>query len=292
MKSNLFQTLKRLKLRWKILAVLLLPIVLLNGYFLLQTPTNEGPWQLHYERLASVELAGDLATINNFRRARYDENGEISSLDYAKRTVNLSELKAIWYGISVFAEPGLAHTFVSFDFGDEDPVVISVEARQRPNQSYDPIDGALDNYHLTYVFADERDIIGVRTHKRLEQVRFMPIIVDQTRMQKMFLDMVARANSLVDEPEFYNTFTSNCTNNIMQQTDVPAWQYYFDPRIVLPGYSDSIAYSFDVLDSRYTLEQIRSAAVIRIDGYSDDDAHFYHRIRDNYFSALEENSQN
>ena len=141
------------------------------------------------------------------------------------------------------------------------------------------------------MFADERDIIGVRTHKRLEQVRFMPIIVDQTRMQKMFLDMVARANSLVDEPEFYNTFTSNCTNNIMQQTDVPAWQYYFDPRIVLPGYSDSIAYSFDVLDSRYTLEQIRSAAVIRIDGYSDEDTHFYHRIRDNYFSALEGISQ-
>lgn len=286
MKPDLFTTIKQAKLRWKILAVLLLPIIILNGYFLFQTPTNDGPWLAHYERLATVDISGDEITIKNFRRARYDEQGNISSLNYSERQVNLNELGAIWYGISVFSDPGLAHTFLSFDFGDQDPVVISVEARQRPGQSYDPIDGALDNYHLIYVIADERDIIGVRTHKRQEQVRFIPIEVDQKRMQKMFLDMVAKANSLAVEPEFYNTFTSNCTNNIMKQTDVPAWQYYFDPRIVLPGFSDSIAYSFGVLDNRYTLEQIREAATIRPDGFSEDDDNFYSRIRENYYSVI------
>ena len=291
MKSDLLTTIKNAKRRWKILTVLLLPIVILNGYFLFQTPTNDGPWLAHYEQLATVEIDGDEITINNFRRARYDAQGNIRSLNFSARQVNLSKLSAVWYGISVFSDPGLAHTFLSFDFGDEDPVVISVEARQRPGQSYDPIDGALDNYHLIYVIADERDIIGVRTHKRNEQVRFIPVEVDQTRMQKMFLDMVGKANSLAIEPEFYNTFTSNCTNNIMKQTDVPAWQYYFDPRIILPGFSDSIAYSFGVLDSRYTLDQIREAATIRPAGFSDEDDNFYHLIRDNYYSAISKFTQ-
>lgn len=286
MKSDLLTTIKNSKLRWKILALFILLISVLNGYYVLQTATNDGPWLAHYQQLATIDVDGDEITINNFRRARYDAQGNITSLDYIRRQVDLSKLNAVWYGISVFAEPGLAHTFLSFDFADRDPVVISVEARQRPGQSYDPIDGALDNYHLIYVIADERDIIGVRTHKRNEQVRFIPIKVAQRRMQKMFLDMVAKANSLAVEPEFYNTFTSNCTNNIMMQTDVPAWRYYFDPRIVLPGFSDSIAYSFGVLDSRYSLDQIRAAATIRAAGYSAEDENFYQLIRDNYYSAI------
>ncbi|MEL0067914.1 MAG: DUF4105 domain-containing protein [Gammaproteobacteria bacterium] len=286
MSSNLLGALKKLQLRWKILAALLLPILLLNLYYLTQTPTNDGPWLPQYEQLATIDVTGNEVEIKNFRRARYDQNGQISGLDYSTRRVNLSQLQSIWYGVSVFSDIGLAHTFLSFDFADNDPVVISVEARQRPDQSYDPIAGALDNYHLIYVFADERDIIGVRTHKRNEQVRFMPIEADEPRMQRMFLDMVARANALAVQPEFYNTFTSNCTNNIMQQTDIPAWQSYLDPRILLPGYSDSIAYAYGVLDDNYTLAQIRAAATIRPQHFSDADPEFYRLIRDNYLQAI------
>ena len=250
------------------------------------TPSSSGPWQRHYQQKASVDVEGSKATINNFRRMRYDESGNIASINWSKRTVDLDNLNGIWYGLSIFASPGLAHTFLSFDFGDGDPVVISVEARMRPGQQYHPLEGALDNYNLTYVFADEKDIIGVRTHLRNEQVNFMPILVDKQRIKMMFLSMVMRTNSLARKPEFYNTFTSNCTNNIMQQTKVAAWQYYLDPRIILPGYSDSIAYEFKVLDQKYSLETIRHAARINPNNFTLSDDDFYTKIRANYFDVL------
>ena len=260
---------------------------MLNIFYLLTTPTNQGPWQTHYEKIASVELYGSFATIHNFRRARYDETGAAKKIDWSERKVNIDELQSVWYGISVFSSPGLAHTFLSFDFGDEDPVVISVEARMRPEQQYSPLKGALDNYHLIYVIADERDIIGVRTHKRSEEVYFMPVNADKKRLQKMFVDMITRANSLDNQPEFYNTFTSNCTNSIMSETKIPAWQYYLDPRIILSGLSDRIAYQYGVLDQNYSREVLREASHIGADGFTDDDPYFYNRIRNGYYQKLE-----
>ncbi len=281
-----YRAVLELKLRWKVGISCALLILLLNIYYVFQEPTNEGPWLPHYERMPVLETTTDQIIIRQFRRARYDDSGRIIRLNYSTRTVDLQRLESVWYGISEFASPGLAHTFLSFDFGDRDPVVISVEARMRPDQSYSPMAGALDNYHLIYVFADERDIIGVRTHKRKESVRFMPISVTKDRMKQLFLDMADRANSLARNPEFYNTFTSNCTNNIMQQTRVSAWQYYLDPRIILPAYSDSIAYEFGVVDQNYSLAQHRAAALLDASTFSDSDDHFYDAIRQSYYREL------
>jgi len=156
----------------------------------------------------------------------------------------------------------------------------------RLGQQYDPFYGLLDNYHLIYVMADESDVIGVRIHKRPDEVYFMPISVSKERGRKMFLDMINRANSLKNTPEFYNTFTSNCTNSIMKDTKVPAWQYYLDPRIILPGFSDRIAYQYGVLDQSYTREVVRQASHIRPTDFTDEDPDFYHKIRSNYYHKL------
>ena len=262
-------------------------LIMLNIYYLLTTPTNQGPWQTHYEKIASVELDDNFVTIHNFRRARYFDSGATKEINWSERKVNMDELQSVWYGISVFSSPGLAHTFLSFDFGDDDPVVISVEARMRPEQIYSPLKGALDNYHLIYVIADERDIIGVRTHKRHDEVYFMPINADKKRRQKMFIDMINRASSLDNQPEFYNTFTSNCTNSIMRETKIPAWQYYLDPRIIFPGFSDRIAYQYGVLDQNYSREVLRQAAHIQTDGFTDEDPDFYNKIRNSFYQKLE-----
>ncbi len=259
---------------------------MLNLYYLLTTPTKEGPWQFHYQKNATVEFNDSRATIHNFRRARYDDSGATKEIVWSERKVNMDKLQSVWYGISVFSAPSLAHTFLSFDFGDKDPVVISVEARMRPEQEYSPLKGILNRYHLSYVIADEQDIIGVRTHKRSEEVYFMPINADKKRLQKMFIDMSNRANSLDIKPEFYNTLTSNCTNSIMKETKIPAWQYYLDPRIILSGFSDRIAYQYGVLDQTHSREVLKEASHIQTDGFSDEDPNFYDRIRDSYYQKL------
>ena len=116
----------------------LIMLMALNIYYLLTTATNLGPWKRGYEKTATVEFDVFLesnvrtATIRNFRRARYEPSGATKTVDWSVRKVDLNKLESVWYGISVFSAPGLAHTFLSFDFGDNDPIVISVEARMRP----------------------------------------------------------------------------------------------------------------------------------------------------------------
>jgi hypothetical protein len=257
-------------------------------YFLFTSPTNSGRWKGLYERLASAEIVGDQVAISNFRRARYNADGEPENISWEDRRINLSTLQDVWYGISVFAEPGLAHTFLSFDFGDGDPVVISVEARQRPDQEYGVIAGLLDRFHLTYVIADERDIIGLRTHLRRDEVFFQPLSIDRQQAVALFRDMLQRANSLVDQPEFYNTLTSNCTNSLLRDTEFPAWRRYLDWRILLPGYSDRIAYDFGILDQRYSLGDLRAAAHIDPAAFSLEAADISALIRKDFRDKLPE----
>lgn len=261
-------------------------IALMFIYFQLTQPINKGPWRPEYEKLASVHLDNGLAVINNFRRARYDALGHPVKIDWSERNVDLSQLKEVWFGISVFASPNLAHTFLSFDFGDADPVVISVEARQRPDQSYSPVVGMLDRYHLIYVMADETDIIGVRSHPRKNAVYFQPLKIPQERAQKLFIDMTSKANSLIDKPEFYNTLTSNCTNSILKDTDLPTWRRYADWRILLSGYSDRIAYEYGVLDRAHSLEDLRTASHLNAEDFDAEDADFYTKIRKSFHDKI------
>jgi len=261
--------------------------VTLAVYHQFTKPTNDGPWKPEYERLASTQIENDVVTIENLRRARFDSVDRQRRIHWTERSVSLLDLKDVWFGISVFSSPGLAHTFLSFDFGDGDPIAISVEARQRPDQRYSPLAGALRRYHLIYVIADERDIIGVRTHRRRDDVFFQPLSISKERAQRLFRDMVARANSLTHSPEFYNTFTSNCTNSILRDTNLPGWRRHLDWRLLLPGFSDRIAYEYGVLDQRFSRRKLRDAALLDPADFEPEDPSFSKKIRKSFYDRIE-----
>ena len=229
-------------------------------FYALTTPTSQGPWKPEYARLAQIDQDGAFVTIHNFRRMRFDSSGQPLKTEWQRRDVDLRDLKSAWFGVSVFGKAGLAHTFLSFDFGDGDPVVISVEARQRPDQQYSPVSGVFDAYPLIYIVADEVDIIGQRTHIRANQVYFQPMALEKGDVQTLFQNIIKRINALKAEPEFYNTLTANCTNSLLAGVDFPQWRRYADPRIMLPGYSDRVAYDFGWLDQRFLLDDLRRIA--------------------------------
>lgn len=260
-------------------------------YYQFTNPTNDGPWKPEYERLASTQIENDLVTIENLRRARYDGDDRPRRIEWSGRSVSLLGLKEVWFGLSVFSSLGLAHTFLSFDFGDGDPIVISIEARQRPEQRYSPLAGALRRYHLVYVIADERDVIGVRIHSRRNEVFFQPLAISKERAQKLFRDMVARANSLASSPEFYNTFTSNCTNSILRDTSLPVWRRYLDWRLLLPGFSDRIAYEYGILDQSYSRDDLRNSAHLNSADLDPEGPSFSQKIRKSFHDRINLTSQ-
>jgi hypothetical protein len=77
--------------------------------------------------------------------------------------MNLSgaDILITWWG-----SPWIAHPIVSFDFGDQGHVVMSIETRDVIGQGYSAIRGFFHQYALTYIASDERDVIRLRTNYR------------------------------------------------------------------------------------------------------------------------------
>ena len=67
--------------------------------------------------------------------------------------------------MTYWGSPWIAHPIVSFDFGDEGRVAISVETRKQVGESYSAIRGFFRYYELIYTIADERDVVRLQMRR-------------------------------------------------------------------------------------------------------------------------------
>jgi hypothetical protein len=175
----------------------------------------------------------------------------------------------------------LAHTMLSFGFEDREFIVVSVEARLEKGEGYSPSKGATQQYELIYVIGDERDLIPLRTEHRKVDVYVYRAKAKPEEARVMFVDMLERANKLAKKPEFYDTFTNNCTTNIVDHANklrpnVIPYSYH----ILLPGHSDRLAYDLGLLEKSAPFETLKRHAHInaRAKVFADSD-HFSQEIR-------------
>ena len=137
-----------------------------------------------------------------------------------------------------------SHPIVSFQFGDNDHVAFSIEARYRTGQAYSTIRGCFRQFGLIFVAADERDLIRLRTNYRKdEEVYMYRVNVQPAVARAMFLTYVTYLNKLKDHPEWYNEVTRNCTTTLQKPlaADVnnpQPWNYQF----LLNGTLDELLY--------------------------------------------------
>jgi hypothetical protein len=101
-------------------------------------------------------------------------------------------------------------------------------------------------------------VIKLRSNYRRDQVFVYPIKTSKENIRALFVDMLVRAKSLQERPEFYNTLTSTCTTNLVSHVNklVPH-RIRFDFRILLPGYSDRYAYELGLIDTDLPFEAAR-----------------------------------
>ena len=154
---------------------------------------------------------------------------------------------------------GPAHTLLSFGFEGEsgvEYVAISVEIRKEEGEEFSPWRGLVREYELMYVIGSEDDVIKVRTNFRKDDTYLYPIATDKEKMQWLFLSMLERANELKEQPEFYNTLTSTCTTNIVDHVnDMVEGRIPFSYKVLLPGYSDELAYDLGLIDTDLSFEE-------------------------------------
>jgi hypothetical protein len=243
-------------------------------------PSNDRAWQPDVARLPSAEIEGDLVTLRNVRSFEYR-----SAADYIEhwhdRTVDLRRLDSLDLVAVYWMGDAIAHTMLSFGFAGE-PVTISIETRKEQGEEYSTLAGFFRRYELYYVVGDERDLIGLRTTYRQppEDVYLYRVHAPEENIRRLFLEYVAKINQLHEQPEFYNTASTNCTTNIVTHVHALREDVPLDWRMLLSGYFPELVYAYRRLDQSLPFEALRRRSLINdraraADGASD----FSRRIR-------------
>jgi hypothetical protein len=229
-----------LQRRWKPL-VTGAGFILVLLWWLSLRPSNDRDWSADVAVLPFAEIAGGQAFIHNIRNCDYR-----SELDYDvnryDRVFHLDQLRTVDLYLITWGSPNIAHTMVSFGFTNGDYVCFSIETRKKKGQSYSALRGFFRQFELTYIIADECDVVRLRTNYRPDEaVRLYRLQMTTDQGRKLFLDYLRRANELRDRPEWYNALTDNCTIAIRTQRDAAdrsPWNW----RMLLNGHLDELLY--------------------------------------------------
>lgn len=231
-------------------------------------PSNDRNWQGDVSREAWAEMAsdGDTVTIHNFRLCEYRAEFDYTC-QWLTKTVKLSDLRGIDIAITYWGSPYIAHPIVSFWFGGDTYVAASIETRKEVGEGYSAVLGFFRHYELIYLFADERDIVRLRTNFRTgEEVYLYHTIAQPEWSRKLFVEYIRQANLLRAHPEWYNAFTRNCTTAIFASMaeigPLPHGTSRFDWRILLNGKSDKMLYDGGNFASKLPFPQLKEAVHI------------------------------
>ncbi len=213
------------------------------AWWLTLEPSNEGNWQPDSARTAWAEMDGDRVTIHNLRNCEYRTETDYSNC-WSDRTLYLSQIRGADFFLTNWGIRFASHPIVSFQFGDNQHVAFSIEARYKAGQAYSTVLGFFRQYGLIFVAADERDVIRLRTNYRKdEEVYLYRLHIQPEVARTMFLTYVTYLNKLKDHPEWYNEVTRNCTTTLQKPlaADVnnpQPWTY----RYILNGTLDELLY--------------------------------------------------
>ena len=221
-------------------------------------PSNDRNWSPDQKVLSYVGFNGSLVDIYNIRNNTYRSTSDFDVHHYNK-TFDLDKIKKVYYVVEPFTGiKGSAHTFFTFEFEDNEFVAISVEIRKEVGEAFSGTKGLFKQYEIMYVIGDEMDLIKLRTNYRKDKVYLYPVKAAPEMVRMLFVDMLIRVNELYSSPEFYNTLTNTCTINQMNLVnEIYPGTIPFNYKILLPEYSDTLAYQLGLIDTNLTFEHAR-----------------------------------
>jgi Domain of unknown function (DUF4105) len=244
-------------------------------------PSNEREWQADIAVLPYATLDGDLVTLHNVRNFDYRTEQDFAPR-YDDRTFDLRKLDAVDLIAVYWAGDAIAHIMVSFGFEGEH-VAFSIETRKEKGEAYSSLAGFFRRYELIYVVGDERDLIRVRTSYRRpqEQVYLYRTRARPENARRLFLEYVGKINQLKEQPEFYNTLTTNCTTDVWYLVRALTGELPLDWRVLLSGHFPEYVYDLGGLDTRLPFPELKAQSLINDKAHAADGARdFSARIRE------------
>jgi hypothetical protein len=231
-------------------------MLLVVGWWLSIEASNDRDWQPAVGRLPTASFEGDLVTIRNVRNFDYRSETDFDER-WEERTYDLSRLRGMDMFLSYWGSPWIAHTIASWEFDDGRHLSVSIETRKERGEEYSAVLGFFRQYELYYVFAAERDLVGVRTQYLGEDVFLYRLRTPVETARALLLDYLEEANRLATTPRWYNAMTHNCTTAIRYHMKNIAAENPWDWRILVNGHIDELGYERGSIDTELPFEELR-----------------------------------
>ena len=249
------------------------------AWFVSIPPSHNRVWRTDVEVMPRAIIEGDQVKLTGFRNFDFKSRNDFSKI-YEERVVSISDITSVDLFISYWKIGPVAHTFVSFNFGNGPPVSISIETRPEIHEGYDPLASIFKEYELIYVVGDERDIVRWRTNFRDEDVFLYRINASPEAAQRLFMVYLERINELADGAEWYHLFKNNCGLNIVRYANSAGRVGSFDIRHLLNGWLDRYFYDAGFVDTTLPFEELRRRSQINEAALAaNDDPEFSQAIR-------------
>ena len=250
------------------LILILIVMALLWAFFrhLRLRPSNDRSWVNDNERLTTAEFDGDEVTIRNVRDFEWRSNRDFDKR-WVDMEINLDDVSKIWFVLEYFdpSRRQMAHTIMSFEMRDGTRIACSIEVRRERGERYHPVKGLFRQYELIYVWATERDVIGVRTRCRKRSVThlFEAVVLGPGNERRMLESYLKRTNKLSQSPEWYNTITNTCTTNIVRHVnEVYPGRVPRAVAVLLPGLSPKLLQRNNLVKIEGTIEETLMNSII------------------------------
>lgn len=231
-------------------------------------PSNQRDWEFGMDRLARITIDGDSVLVRDVRDFRYTAAGTRST-DYVERAFDVSRIERVWFIHEPFTVGflpgfrGVAHTYFVFDFQDRPPLAVSVEARREKGETYDAVWGLFNQFELIYTWGSEQDVTVRRAVVGRNELYMYPLRIPLEAARALFLQLARVTQQLESRPRFYNTLTSNCTNELAKTANaVKPGSIPPNRALVFPGYSPELLHGLGFIPNDVPLDELNRRAYI------------------------------
>jgi len=230
-------------------------------WWLSLSPSNDRDWQRDVAQLPTAEIEGETLTIRNVRNFDYRSETDYTE-HWETRRYDLSKLRGLDLYVIYWGSPSIAHTIMSWDFDDGQHLAVSIETRKEQGENYSAVRGFFRQYELYYVIADERDVVGLRTNHRKEDVYLYPLRTPPVRARALLLDYLKAINRLAERPKWYNALRYNCTTTIRMHASDAVRGIPLDWRWLANGYLDELLYEKGIVNRDVSFTELKKHSYI------------------------------
>lgn len=237
-------------------------------FWLVPAPAT-ADWRPECAGTARVSIDGDRATVQDVRAFRYRSSDTDFEARWETRSYDLAALDRVDVFFSHWGPRLICHTFLGFGFalpdGRREHVCVSIEARKRAGQEYSALGGLFRQFTLQYVWADETDVVRVRTDFRGETVRRYRLRLDPPEVRRLFERYARETERLAAKPRWYNAVTQSCGVDMLRTALGGRMGPIPTPRDLLNGLWEEDACAEGRTEPRMALEATLEAADITSD---------------------------